>query len=111
MSNLDGNTTFGIVVVIIAMMLIIDSSSFLNMALSKPSSWRVPLPTSGGISINSNGGNGSSNLNRLYKQFTSTYLFTPLSSAYTSGGNNTGAVNSNKAVMLGFDDGWKSQIT
>ncbi|MFZ0225282.1 MAG: polysaccharide deacetylase family protein, partial [Candidatus Nitrosopolaris sp.] len=111
MSNLDGNTTFGIVVVIIAMMLIIDSSSFLNMALSKPSSWRVPLPTSGGISINSNGGNGSSNLNRLYKQFTSTYLFTPLSSAYTSGGNNTGAGNSNKAVMIGFDDGWKSQIT
>ena len=84
------------------MMLIVGSSSFLNMALSE-SLWHVPLPSSAG---------GLSYLNGFHSQFTSTYLyFTPQSSAYTSGGNNTGAVNSNKAVMLGFDDGWKRQIT
>ena len=82
------------------MMLIVGSSSVLNMALSE-SLWHVPLPSSAG---------GLSFLNGFHSQFTSTYLyFTPQS--YTSGGNNTGAVNSNKAVMLGFDDGWKSQIT
>ena len=84
------------------MMLIVGNSSFLNMALSE-SLWHVPLLTSAG---------GLSNLNGFHRQFTSTYLyFSPQSSAYTSDGYNTGAVNSNKAVMLGFDDGWKSQIT
>ncbi|MFZ0515213.1 MAG: polysaccharide deacetylase family protein, partial [Candidatus Nitrosopolaris sp.] len=116
MSNLERNANFqalfGIVVtIIITMMFIVGSSSFLNMALSK-SSGHVPLLTSGGIPVNS--GSGSSNLNGFHKQSSSTshLYFAPPPSAYTSGGNISGAVNSNnKVVMIGFDDGWKDQIT
>ena len=102
------------------MMLIISSSSFPNMALSKSSSHHnnkrssnLPLLTNGGIS-----GSGSvSNLNGFQNQSSSTsHLYSaPPPSTYTSGGNNiSGAVNSNsnnKVVMIGFDDGFKSQIT
>jgi hypothetical protein len=112
---------FGIIITIaIAMMLIISSSSFPNMALSKSSSHHnnkrssnLPLLTNGGIS-----GSGSvSNLNGFQNQSSSTsHLYSaPPPSTYTSGGNNiSGAVNSNsnnKVVMIGFDDGFKSQIT
>ena len=85
---------FRIIATIIAMMLI-GSSSFLNMAL-----------TSGVMPVNSDG--GSSNFNSLHNRSFSTsrpYLAHPPST--TSGGN----ISNNKPVMLGFDDGWKSQIT
>jgi peptidoglycan/xylan/chitin deacetylase (PgdA/CDA1 family) len=92
------------------LIIIISSSSFLNMDLSK-SSW-FPLQTSRGILVN--GGTGSSsNFNGLHTRSFSTsrpnFAHPP---SYTSGGNISGAVNSNnKVVMIGFDDGWKSQIT
>ena len=101
-------------------MLIISSSFFPNMALSKSSSnhnskssSNVPLLTNGGISANSG---GVSNLNSFQNQSSSTsHLYSaPPPTASTSGGNNiSGAVNThgnNKVIMIGFDDGWKSQI-
>ncbi|MGB6530239.1 MAG: polysaccharide deacetylase family protein [Candidatus Nitrosopolaris sp.] len=82
------------------------------MALSKSSS-HIPLLTSDGISVN--GGTGPSNINGAYNQsfFTSRPYFTHAPSDYTSDGSISGAVNNsnNKVVMIGFDDGWKSQIT
>src|SRR5215469_1855908 len=94
------------------LILIIGSSSFLNMALSKPSS-HFPLLTSDGISVN--GGTGSSNINGAYNQsfLTSRLYFAHAPSDYTLDGNISGAVSNsnNKVVMIGFDDGWKSQIT
>jgi peptidoglycan/xylan/chitin deacetylase (PgdA/CDA1 family) len=92
------------------LILIIGSTSLSNMVLSK-SSW-FPLLTSRGISVN--GGAGRSNINGAYNQSFSTSrpYFAHPPSYYTSGGNISGAVNSNnKVVMIGFDDGWKSQIT
>ncbi|MGB8935138.1 MAG: polysaccharide deacetylase family protein, partial [Candidatus Nitrosopolaris sp.] len=94
---------FDIVIIIIAMMLIIGSSSFLNMTLGIPY-WHTPLVS----------GDGSSNLNGFRNQsFSTSHLyFGHPPSAYTSGDNISRAVNSNnKVVMIGFDDGWKSQIT
>ena len=85
----------------VALMLIIGfSSPFLSIALSK-SSWQ----TTGRISMNSGSG--------FHSQFPSpSRLFFGPTSTYTLGANMSGAVNSyNKAVMIGFDDGWKSQIT
>ena len=92
------------------LILIIGSTSFLNMVLSKPSS-HFPLLTSDGISVN--GGTGSSNINGAYNQSTSRPHFVHAPSDYTLDGNISGAVNNsnNKVVMIGFDDGWKSQIT
>jgi peptidoglycan/xylan/chitin deacetylase (PgdA/CDA1 family) len=92
------------------LILIIGSTSLSSMVLSK-SSW-FPLLTSRGISVN--GGAGRSNINGAYNQSFSTSrpYFAHPPSYYTSGGNISGAVNSNnKVVMIGFDDGWKSQIT
>jgi peptidoglycan/xylan/chitin deacetylase (PgdA/CDA1 family) len=121
LSNLEGNanflTLFGIVVITIAMIHIIGSSSFPNMALSKSSlhnnnkpSSHVPLVSNGGISGNSS--SGSSNLNGFHNQSSSTSLYSaPPPSASTLGGNMNKGVSSNKVVMIGFDDGWKSQIT
>jgi Polysaccharide deacetylase len=109
---------FGIIITIaIAMMLIISSSSFPNMALSKSSSHHnkksssnVPLLTNSGIS-----GNSTSNLNGFQNQSSSTsHLYSaPPPPTYTSGGNISGAINSNsnnKVIMIGFDDSYKSQI-
>jgi peptidoglycan/xylan/chitin deacetylase (PgdA/CDA1 family) len=104
-------------VITIAMILIIGSSSFPNMALSKSSlhnnnkpSSHVPLLSNGGISGNSS--SGSSNLNGFHNQSSSTSLYSaPPPSASTLGGNMNKGVSSNKVVMIGFDDGWKSQIT
>ena len=92
------------------LILIIGSTSFLNMVLSKPSS-HFPLLTSDGISVN--GGTGSSNINGAYNQSTSRPHFAHAPSDYILDGNISGAVNNsnNKVVMIGFDDGWKSQIT
>jgi peptidoglycan/xylan/chitin deacetylase (PgdA/CDA1 family) len=85
------------------LILIIGSTSFLNMTLSK-SSW-PPLLTTGGISAN--GGTGSLNFNDLHNK-----SFSASPSPHISSANISGAVNSNnKVVMIGFDDGWKSQIT
>jgi peptidoglycan/xylan/chitin deacetylase (PgdA/CDA1 family) len=99
------------------MILIIGSSSFPNMALSKSSSHNnnkpsshVPLLGNGGISGNSS--SGSSNLNGFHNQSSSTSLYSaPPPSTSTLGGNISKGVSSNKVVMIGFDDGWKSQIT
>lgn len=99
------------------MILIIGSSSFPNMALSKSSSHNnnkpsshVPLLSNGGISGNSS--SGSSNLNGFHNQSSSNSLYSaPPPSASTLGGNISKGVSSNKVVMIGFDDGWKSQIT
>jgi peptidoglycan/xylan/chitin deacetylase (PgdA/CDA1 family) len=100
------------------MILIIGSSSFPNMALSKSSSHNnnkpsshVPLLSNGGISGNSS--SGASNLNGFHNQSSSTSLYSaPPPSASTLGGNiSKGVSSSNKVVMIGFDDGWKSQIT
>lgn len=90
------------------------------MALSKSSSNHnsksssdVPLLTNGVISTNSG---GMSNLNSFQSQSSSTsHLYSaPPPTASTPGGNNiSGAVNTNgnnKVIMIGFDDGWKSQI-
>ncbi|MGC2683220.1 MAG: hypothetical protein WA323_15265, partial [Candidatus Nitrosopolaris sp.] len=56
--------------------------------------------------VNSDG--GSSNFNSLHNYAFSTsgpYFAHPRTTA--SGGN----ISNNKAIMIGFDDGWKSQIT
>jgi peptidoglycan/xylan/chitin deacetylase (PgdA/CDA1 family) len=105
-------------VITIAMILIIGSSAFPNMALSKSSSnnnnkhsSQVPLLSNGGISGNS--GVGASNLNGFHNQSSSTSLYSaPPPSASTLGGNiSNGVSSSKKVVMIGFDDGRKSQIT
>lgn len=105
-------------VITIAMILIIGSGAFPNMALSKSSSnnnnihsSQVPLLSNGGISGNS--GVGASNLNGFHNQSSSTSLYSaPPPSASTLGGNiSNGVSSSKKVVMIGFDDGWKSQIT
>jgi polysaccharide deacetylase len=94
---------------LVVVLIIGSSSSFLNVGLSK-SSW-FPLLNNMGISINDS--TGSSNFNSAHNQSLSTshaYFAHPPS--YTLGDNISGAVNSNnKVVMIGFDDGWKSQIT
>ena len=97
------------------MMLIIGSGS-LPMALSKSSSHQnnksslsVPILPSCGIPGNS----GLSNLTGVHNQSSSTSLYSaPPPSASSSGGNISNGVTSsnNKVVMIGFDDGWKSQI-
>jgi peptidoglycan/xylan/chitin deacetylase (PgdA/CDA1 family) len=111
---LDG--LFGVIT--IAMILIVGSSAFPNMALSKSSSnnnnkhsSQVPLLSNGGIS--GNNGVGASNLNGFHNQSSSTSLYSaPPPSASTLGGNiSNGVSSSKKVVMIGFDDGWKSQIT
>jgi len=88
------------------------------MALSKSSSnnnnkhsSQVPLSSNGGIS--GNDGVGASNLNGFHNQSSSTSLYSaPPPSASTLGGNiSNGVSSSKKVVMIGFDDGWKSQIT
>jgi peptidoglycan/xylan/chitin deacetylase (PgdA/CDA1 family) len=102
---------FGFLAFSLLLILIIGSSSFLTVALSKSSS-HIPLLTSDGISIN--GGTASSN-NGTYNQsfLTSRPYFVHAPSDYTLDGHISGAVNNtnNKVVMIGFDDGWKSQIT
>jgi len=112
----NARTLYGIVVIItVAMMLIIGSGS-LPMALSKSSSHQnnksslsVPILPSGGIPGNS----GLSNLTGVHNQFSSTSLYSaPPPSASTLDGNiSNGVSSSKKVVMIGFDDGWKSQIT
>jgi peptidoglycan/xylan/chitin deacetylase (PgdA/CDA1 family) len=89
---------FDIVVIIIVMIFIIGSSSFINIALCK-SSGHIPLPTSEG---------GLSNLNDFHKQPSSNShpFFDPPSSSTSDAAN-----SNNKVIMIGFDDGWKSQIT
>ena len=103
----------------IAIMLIIGSSSFPNMALSKSSSnnnnkpsLHVPLLSYGGISGNS--GIPASNSNGFHNQSSSTSLYSapaPPSSASRVNISNGITSSNNKVVMIGFDDGWKSQIT
>src|SRR5215831_17770021 len=86
-------------------MFIVGNSLFLTMALSIPSS----IPPG----ISANGRTSSLNSNGLHNGSSSTshpYLVHPLSA--TSVGNISRVVNSNnKLIMIGFDDGWKSQIT
>ena len=108
MSNLGRNTTLGIVITIITGTILI--SSFLTMAMSK-SSWLVPLLTSGRISINSKASASNSNGLDNRSLSTSSPFFTHLLSV-TSSVNISRVLNTNnKAIMIGFDDGWESQIT
>src|SRR5437899_9463450 len=88
---------------ITVMMLIIGNSLYLNTALSQ-SSWHLSLLTNV---------DNLSNLIHYHDQSVSNDLnFTSSSSHSISGGNVSGAANSNnKVIMLGFDDGWKGQIT
>jgi peptidoglycan/xylan/chitin deacetylase (PgdA/CDA1 family) len=113
--NANAWNLYGIVVTItIAMMLIIGSGS-LPTALSKSSSHQnnkssLHIPSIGGIL----GNNGLSNLNGFHNQSSSTSLYSaPPPSASNSGSNISNGLTSsnNKVVMIGFDDGWKSQIT
>ena len=86
-------------------MFIVGNSLFLTMALSIHSSIPPGISANGlTSSLNSNGlHNGSSPTSHPY-------LVHPLSA--TSVGNISRVVNSNnKLIMIGFDDGWKSQIT
>jgi len=98
--------------------MLIIGTGLTNMAVSKSASHhntkstsQVPLLSNGGISGNS--GVGASNLNGFHNQSSSTSLYsTPPPSASTLGGNiSNGVSSSKKVVMIGFDDGWKSQIT
>jgi hypothetical protein len=86
------------------LIIIIGSSYFLNIGLSK-SSWR----------ISANNSTGPSNINGTYSRSFSTSrpYFAHAPSDYTLDANIKGADNNsnNKVVMIGFDDGWKSQIT
>ena len=85
--------------IIIVVMLIIGNSLYLNRALSQ-SSWHFRLLTNV----------DNLNLNRYHDQSVSTYLnFMPSSSHSIGRGNVSGVTN--KVIMLGFDDGWKGQIT
>jgi peptidoglycan/xylan/chitin deacetylase (PgdA/CDA1 family) len=86
-------------------MLIIGIGLFLNMTQGK-SSWHIPLLTSDSIPANSEEGSSNFNSPPNASFFTShTYLAHP--SSIILGGN----ITNNKVIMLGFDDGWKSQIT
>ena len=98
--------------------MLIIGTGLTNMAVSKSASHhntkstsQVPLLSNGGISGNS--GVGASNLNGFHNQSSSTSLYSaPPPSASTLGGNiSNGVSSSKKVVMIGFDDGWKSQIT
>ena len=94
----------GIIATIAAIILLTSSSSFLHMTIT--------------------GAAGSSNLNLFHNQtlYTSHFYFIPpssnskglhnraLSNSPTSR-SNISSVVTNKVIMLGFDDGWKSQIT
>jgi hypothetical protein len=86
-----------------SLLLIIGSNSFLNIGLSK-SSWRISV----------NNDTGPSNVNGTYSPTFSTSrpYFAHAPSDYTLDANIKGTENSsNKVAMIGFDDGWKSQIT
>lgn len=100
-------------------MLIIGSSSFSNIALSKSSSKNNNKPSSNVPSashdgISGNTGIRASNLSGFHNQSSSTTLYSaPPPSASFSGSNISNSITSsnNKVVMIGFDDGYKSQIT
>jgi peptidoglycan/xylan/chitin deacetylase (PgdA/CDA1 family) len=84
---------------------LIICSPFLNMAQGK-SSWHIPLLTSDSLPANSEGGSSNFNSPSNSPFLTShPYLAHPLS--VTLRGN----ITNNKMIMIGFDDGWKSQIT
>jgi hypothetical protein len=99
-------------------MLIIGSSAFPNMALSKSSSHNnnkpsshVPLLSNGGISGNS--GIGASNLDGFHNQSSSDaplYLAPPPPRSAPGLNNSGGLASNNKLAMIGFDDSYKSQI-
>ena len=86
------------------LILIVGNRSFLNIALSI-SSW-PPLLTSGGISAN--GGTSSSDPYGLGNRSTSTFGHFFAHPPFLTSRRN---INNDKVIMLGFDDGWKSQIT
>jgi hypothetical protein len=71
------------------------------------SSWHVAFLTSNSIPAN-NGGAGSSNVNSPPNpSFPTSHTYLAHLPSVTLGGN----ITNNKMIMLGFDDGWKSQIT
>ena len=101
MSNLEKNTNFqslfGIVTITIAMMLIIGNS-FPDISLGKSSS-------GGGVSTGYSGSNVS-NLRGIHNQSSSNHLYFAPPPSPALGIN----IISNKLVMIGFDDSYKSQI-
>jgi peptidoglycan/xylan/chitin deacetylase (PgdA/CDA1 family) len=90
------------------LVLIVGNSSLLKMALSI-SSWKIPLISiTGEKPVNSG---GLSNFNSLHNRFTTSRSYFTHPSYSTSSSHISSVVNSNnKAIMLGFDDAWKSQI-
>jgi hypothetical protein len=102
---ISSNHIFRICLPLSLLILIIGSSSFLNVGLSK-SSWRISV----------NNGTAPSNVNGTYSRSFSTSrpYFGHAPFDYTLDANINGTDNNNsnnKVVMIGFDDGWKSQIT
>ncbi|MFY9794230.1 MAG: polysaccharide deacetylase family protein [Candidatus Nitrosopolaris sp.] len=103
MSNLERNTNFQLFgIVIIAMMLII---SFPDISLGRSSSL-IASSSGSGVSTG-NTGSSVSNLDGIHNQSSSNHLyFAPTPPGPAPGIN----IISNKAVMIGFDDSYKSQI-
>ena len=90
-------------VTIFTIMLIICTSPFLNIAQGK-STWYIPFLSHDSMSTNSEDAPNLSFSN------SHTYLAHPPS--VTSDSNISRVVNTNnKVIMIGFDDGWKGQIT
>jgi hypothetical protein len=107
LSNLEKNTNFqslfGIVTITIAMMLIIGSS-FPDISLGKSSSL-IASSSGGGVSTGNSGSNVS-NLHGIHNQSSSNHLYFAPPPSPALGIN----IISNKLVMIGFDDSYKSQI-
>jgi hypothetical protein len=103
LSNLERNTNFQLFgIVIIAMMLII---SFPDISLGRSSSL-IASSSGSGVSTG-NTGSSVSNLDGIHNQSSSNHLyFAPTPPGPAPGIN----IISNKAVMIGFDDSYKSQI-
>jgi peptidoglycan/xylan/chitin deacetylase (PgdA/CDA1 family) len=109
------NPIFGIIATIAAIILLTDSSSFLNMTITGAAGssnvylfHNQTLYTSQFYFIHP-----STNSNGLHNRNLSnfrTYFAHPTYSTSSSNISSVGTSN-NKVIMLGFDDGWKSQIT
>ena len=95
--------------------MLVIGSSFPNVALSSShhknkSSSHISSSTGGAATSTSN--SGVSNLNGFNNQSSSSPLYSaPSPQGFSSGFNNSGGLaSSNKVIMIGFDDSYKSQI-
>jgi Polysaccharide deacetylase len=107
MSN-RGKSSISVIITVLIMLII--SSSFPNMTLSKSSS-QIPLG-SREIHGSSSSSGSASNLNGIHNQSSSAIpVYSSQSAKSILGGNFSGGVgSSNKVVMINFDDGYKSQL-